>query len=403
MAVFVDESDSQSPDSALRLPAQKRIAPPTAQRLSTITEGAANARQPKGILRTNPSSRTVSRPGDSRHNSGGVSRNSQDTVRTAPPAYEWVPEPKQAEEDGHVPVEGEKVAQLRHGTRTRQRRRDRGGWGRLALILGLVLLLAIALGVGLGVGLSKRKPRNTAQNAPSAQPAGTTPDTGQVQSFPLGEYSLITALRTVDTNCTSNPATWRCYPYTVFSASDSSTNTSSLATFNWVVSNTSTTYATNTTATTPAQGIPANLTVSSTLNPFSISFSDQPLTYISSSSNATSPRYTFNFTMQKPVIPSSAITDNNAAAECFFNQTIFSATMYLGAALTFPSEELAGMSGVGGYTPWPFAVEITQTSPGGQDVPACYETVNGAVGNRIINGLTPEPTSSTCLCDYRNY
>jgi len=107
--------------------------------------------------------------------------------------------------------------------------------------------------------------------------------------------------------------------------------------------------------------------------------------------------------MQKPVISSSSITSNNVAAECFYNQTTFTADLYLDAASTFPSGALADATGLGGYTPWPYAVEITQSSPGGQDVPACYETVNGAVGDRISTGLTPEPAGNECLCDYRNY
>jgi len=408
MAIFKSTSDSQSPDSSLRLPAQKRIVTPAAQRLSTITEGAnagagagANTQPVKGILRSSLSSR----PPSTAPQYSGYARNSQDTSRTGPPAYGSVLEPIRSDEDGHAPVEGEKLAQLRRGGQASRRRRNRGGWGRLALIIGLILLLAIGLGVGLGVGLTRRKANShsNAEGVSSAQPPGTTPDTGQAQIFPLGEYSLITALRTVNTNCTSNAVTWRCYPYSIFNPSDSSTNTSSLATFNWVVTNTSDVYATNTTANTPDEGVPANLTISSTDNPFSISFTNQPMTYIFTSSNSTSARYTFHFPMHKPVIPATSITSNNAAAECFFNQTTFSASLYLHAASTFPGPELASKSGLGGYTPWPYAVEITQSSPGGQDVPACYETVNGAVAGRILSGLTPEPTGSMCTCDYRNY
>lgn len=424
MAIFNAAPEPQSPNSSLRLPAQKRISTPASQRLSTITEGLkpATSQQPKGILRNSSSeARTPRRPGTPRQQSGGPpnrrsqdtansrthDRGSQDTTKTGPPAYEyeWVPEPIDEDEDLCAPVEGEKLAQLRAGG-PRRRRRDRGGWGRLALVVALTLLVVIGLAVGLGVGMTRRKQSKGGSNADSgqsSQPAGTTPDTGQAQQFPLGEYSMITALRTVNTSCTSNPATWRCYPYSVYDPSDSVMNSSSLATFNWIIANTSSTYATNTTGATSGEGVPSNLTISATDNPFSISFTNQSLTYINTASNASSARYTFNFQMAKSVIPSSSITSNNAAAECFFNSTTFTGTLYLEAGRTYPSADLADSTGVGGYTPWPYAIEILQASRGGEDVPACYEMVNGNVGDRILTFNSTEPESSQCLCDYRNY
>lgn len=409
MPFFSPKPASQDPESSLRLPAEKRISIPASQRLSTITEGPyTNSHAPP---RTAPrySGTTVGtprRPGTPRQHSGGTSgRPSQDTQRTAPPAYEWVPEPVDGEEeDLRAPVEGEKLAELRRGGgHARARRRARGGWGRLVLILGLLVLLAIALGVGLGVGLKKRKSNNSANSSSSGQSPGT--NSAPAQQFPLGEYSLITALRTQTMNCTSNPSTWRCYPYTIFNPSDSSTNTSSLATFNWIIANTSSTYASNITAATSAQGVPANLTISSTDNPFSITFTNQSLTYISASSNTSSPRYTFSFSMSKAVNPSTSLTSNNAAAVCFFNQTIFTGTLYLNAPSSFPNSSLlAGATGLGGYTPWPYAVEVSQSQAGGNSVPTCYQTVNGAVGAEILTaGLSPQPESNQCLCDYRNY
>ncbi|KAK5732794.1 hypothetical protein LTR17_010212 [Elasticomyces elasticus] len=368
MAIFnTPPPASQDPQSSLRLPAQKRISAPTAARLSTITESS----QPKGILRPTSSS---TRPTLSRG-----------TSRSGPPAYTWVPEAINDDEDLQAPVEGEKVAELRRNG-SRQRGRTRGGWGRILLIVGLILAV-VALAVGLGVGLTKKKHKQQEDGIP--QPAGTTPDLGQVeQQFPLGEYSFITALRAVETNCTSNAATWRCYPYSVFDPAESSTNTSSLATFNWIVSNTSATYATNETS----SDAPSNLTISSTNNPFSITFGNQSLTYVpGSSDNASSARYEFSFTQQKSVIPSSSILSSGAAAICYYNATIFTGTLYLDTNSTFPGSGVADATGIGGYTPWPYAVEITQTSGGGVGVPDCYQSVNGGVGQRILTATTPEP------------
>ncbi|KAK3629580.1 hypothetical protein LTR22_021857 [Elasticomyces elasticus] len=369
MAIFTTPPPaSQDPQSSLRLPAQKRISAPTAARLSTITESS----QPKGVLRPTSSS---TRPTLSRG-----------TPRSGPPAYTWVPEAINDDEDLQAPVEGEKVAESRRNG-SGQRGRTRGGWGRILLVVGLILAV-VALAVGLGVGLTKKKHKQ--QEDGSSQPAGTTPDVGQVeQQFPLGEYSFITALRTVATSCTSNAATWRCYPYSIFDPAESSTNTSSLATFNWIVSNTSANYATDLTT---GEDVPSNLTISSTNNPFSITFGNQSLTYVpGSSNNASSARYEFSFTQQKSVIPSSSILSSGAAAICYYNATTFTGTLYLDARSTFPGAYVADATGIGGYAPWPYAVEITQTSGGGDGVPDCYQSVNGGVGQRILTATTPEP------------
>lgn len=110
-----------------------------------------------------------------------------------------------------------------------------------------MLLIAIGLGVSLGGGLTvgKKHDIDSSSSDQASQPAGTSPGTDRTQQFPLGEYSMITALRTVDTDCTSYADTWRWYPYTVYDPSDGGTNTSSLATVDWITSNTTREYATN--------------------------------------------------------------------------------------------------------------------------------------------------------------
>ncbi|KAK0249451.1 hypothetical protein B0A54_03704 [Friedmanniomyces endolithicus] len=400
------------PESQLRLPAKKRISTPAAARLSTITEGnnalnpGASDVQPRGILRrpSSTAASTIRTTPSRRASREAAGRTSRDTTRSAPPAYDWVPEPNTGDEDLRAPVEGEKLAELRRNGGYMRKRRSRGGWGRLVLIIGLLFLALLALAVGLGVGLTRKHQTNSNGGDQASQPAGSTTSAAPVQQFPLGEYSMITALRTVATNCTSNPSTWRCYPYTTYDPSDGSTNTSSLASFNWIISNTSSTYATNLTTSTSSQNTPSNLTISSTNNPFSISFTNQSLLYTpATSTNATSGHYTFSFTQSKSVIPSTSLLSSGAAAECFFNSTIFTGTLYLDAASTFPGESLANETGIGGYTPWPYAIEISQSSGGGADVPACYEMVNGGVGNRITTATTPEAGSAECVCDYRNY
>lgn len=297
------------------------------------------------------------------------------------------------QEDGYRLGEGEKTARIKTGSS------KRGGLGRLLLILlGVLVLLAIALGVGLGVGLTRSR-----KSSPTADAAAET-NQSTPAVFPFGEYSFITALHNVQTNCTSNPATWSCWPYTTYNSSPNASITSnagSMATFNWVLSNTSSIYPTNSTGSWPAgNGVSANVSVSTTSDPFGISFTNQNTTWFNTNSN---PYLSFSFTMSKNVVPSTSITSDNTQSQCFYNETMFTATIYLSNSSYVPMTQLDSLSVDGGYTPWPYAVKVEQTSPGGQDIPACYETIDGDIGQRITSGLTAEPANSQCVCEYQNF
>jgi hypothetical protein len=271
-------------------------------------------------------------------------------------------------------------------------------------IMAAVFLVIVALAVGLGVGIGKKN-HNKATEYTDVNSGGQSSDgsSGVQQAFPLGEYSFVTALRAQQTNCTSNSATWRCYPYSVYDAGDSNTANSSQATFNWVITNTSAIYATNRTSLVSDSGVPANLTISSTNNPFALTFTNTSLTYISPSSNKTATRYTFSVTLPKTVVPTPAITTNNAASECFFNSTVVTGSIYLDASRSYPAGDLAESTALGGFQQWPYALEISQVSPGGQGVPDCYEIANGGLGDRITTGLSAESSGSECVCEYRNF
>ena len=392
---------AKQPDSSLRLPAQKRILLSASQRLNTITEGSSSTPStppiPRRSSKRNSALYVVSTPRGRSPRRWSGSATSGDTSRTAPPAYDWVPELTDSVEELNAPVEGEKLAELRRREQGGDKTRRRGGWRRLIIIIALVVFVAVGLAVGLGVGLTSQKHKQNDAD----QSNGPSPDTGLSQKFPLGQYSMVTALKTVQTTCTSNPATWRCYPYAVFNPTDGSTNSSSLASFNWIITNTSSIFATNTSSTTPPEGIPANLTVGAQNDPFSITFPDKPLTYISSSSNSSSARLTFSFTMPKLVIPSPPIATKTS--ECFFNETQFTGTLYLSAPRNYPSGDLADSTTLDVYAQWPYAVDVTQSAAGGQNVPNCYETLDGAVGARITAALVPQPEIDECLCAYRNF
>lgn len=274
----------------------------------------------------------------------------------------------------------------------------KGSWRGLVLPLTIAAILAILLGVGLGVGLverDKKSSRGTMEAKPTMAPLG----------FPIGEYSLNTALERVQTNCTSNSATWRCYPYSSYSTNSTSSASSSLAIFNWALTNTSTTYMSNASLpSTTAAGIPANLTITASYNAFSSPFANESLTYINDADN---PRYTFSYTMTQKIIPTTSLTTDNAAAVCFYNTTLLTGTLYLSSApataVDFPPPGLANSTLLGGYTAWPFAARVEQVVDGGADVPACYKTSNGNLGAPITDGFTGEPSSAECICEWANY
>lgn len=264
----------------------------------------------------------------------------------------------------------------------------------VVVVIVVVLGLAVGLGVGLTVGRGKD---HESENTTISNNGGDTQPT-LIQQLPLGQYSFATSLRAQQTNCSSNPATWRCYPYTVFNPSDQSTQSSSMSTFDWIIENTSTIYATSTTPNTPTSGVPANLTLSSTNNPFALAFTAQELTY-HADTNSSSPRLTFAFPLPKVVVPTSALTSNNAVTQCYFNSTILSGTIYLAESV---NSSFNNSSGSGSYQDWPYAVEVLQSSPGGEEIPNCYQMVDGKLGARI-EGLEPEAEGDECRCEYRNY
>ncbi|KAK6002969.1 hypothetical protein QM012_000814 [Aureobasidium pullulans] len=358
---------SPHPASALQSPPPRRISTRAGQRLSAVVSERA---QSPPLSMSSPSPRLTSRWSDSTHLARTIPRTSHDSM---PPPYVLHP----------GGVDGNKLVAI--GPVVRQR----GGCKRIGFLV-LAALIVIGLGIGLGVGLT-RGGGGGGSNGPAGAHQGE-PDTSQ-PAFPLGEYSLVTALQAVQTNCTSDPDTWRCFPGATFNQSPAS----SLATFNWILSNTSASYATNNSdMTTSAQGVAANMTISASNNPFSIAFDATPLTFI----NDTSPRYTFAANISQKIIPASNITADDRSTACFFNQTQAVGMLFLDN--TF-AQQYTFTGNNASYTLWPYAVQVQLVSPGGQNTPACYYTTNGVIGDQITNVFTPQPAEDECLCKYQNY
>jgi hypothetical protein len=370
------------PDSpSLRKPASKRISLPASQRLSTVTEGAV-----------------AQAPTSARWSIPRTSTSTVATYRTAPPPYELHPPVRH---DIPNPNDEEKLDRLRRKLSATERR---GGWGRLAMLIA-ALLVVIGLAVGLGVGLTtgRKKNSDSAGEGDATYSQQQPEDSTSTQQLPLGQHSFVTSLRSQQTNCTSNPATWRCYPYSVLDPSNPSTNSTSQSTFNWIIRNDSAIYATKDTPSTPSVGIPANLTLSSTNNPFALAFTNQSLTYHSSDGNASPPMLTFSFTLPKTVVPTSAIASDNAATQCFFNSTSLSGRIYLAASSSSQSPLADSTASSGSLEQWPYGVEVFQSSAGGEGTPDCYKTVNGGLGERVTEGLEPVAEGEECRCEYSNF
>lgn len=379
-------SPSSPQGSSLRLPANKRIGTPVSQRLISITDPDS--------LSTRSVDATGSTAGSETGDAGGHStttsthrRRSLASIRLPPPfqqrrtsgtsskishpapPYDWVPEPIDEAHDGRVPVEGEKLRQLRReddeGRTVLWWRRKRG------VVLVVVIIVLIALAVGLGVGFSHQ-----ARATKDAVGAGNRIKTPF--EFPLGQWMVEATLVEANTGCTSNSSIWRCYPYTVGGET----------TFDLTVNNTSELYAPNSTvyADNKPMDVPANLTVSSS-NPFAIPYTNQSLSYITASSNETAERLEWTFEMTKTVMPSSSMMGNGGTAECAFLGTMFTGSLFLNAPRTVVEEA--------SNRQWPYAFEIRQSVRGGEEAVECRGISGGSVSVPGAGGM--------CDCTYRNY
>ncbi|MCJ1479526.1 hypothetical protein MMC13_008212 [Lambiella insularis] len=305
----------------------------------------------------------------------------------SPPRHSYEePPPKYSLWDVTGP-KGEKLMELRHNINANKHIAGRGGWKRLFLLVLMVIAIIVALAVGLSIGLRNR-------NNSSSSLAPTTPlsinSSSPAEPFPIGSYSLVTFLDSVSVNCSSNPATWRCYPYVTYAQSPSFAT----ATFNWIIS-----------------GTQDNYTISSSNDPFAINFADIPLTM--ADEGAANERYTFTTSINKVVVPSSAITSDNSMANCEYNNTVFAAALFTRMPNSYPSNLSAtfsatsvatnGNSSSDGFEPWPYAVSVSQIIAGGTGVPACYEVQNGVLDALLPNATQPRSSGEVCSCIYKNY
>lgn len=174
-------------------------------------------------------------------------------------------------------------------------------------------------------GSDTDQPTSTSPTSSSSSPSS------QIANFPLGSFSLVTFLDTVQTNCTAEAATWSCFPYSTYYSNAAK----SAATFNWVISGKAGAYK-----------------VSSTDNPFGISFKNADLALLDAGKDTE--RYRFQIAQTKTVAPRSNITEDNAAASCDFDNTNLQAYLYTKMAKSWPDEEKGDPSGEPSFQTWPY-------------------------------------------------
>ncbi|PQE18800.1 tat pathway signal sequence protein [Rutstroemia sp. NJR-2017a WRK4] len=260
----------------------------------------------------------------------------------------------------------------------------RGGWGRLSLIvLSMLCALSLVLGLALGLTIGRR----TSSNTPSEITNTNTNTTITTPAFPAGNYSIPTFLTTITTNCTSNPATWKCYPYETYNSNSPSDST---AVFQWVISSND----------------GANLTISSTPNPFSILFNDAPL--VLKDRGMDTERYAFEIEMMKQTRPDVILGVENRAAACYWEGVRLEGELFMGSGVEGDGTEMGegeqgneAETGMGGFVNWAGRVEVRQVVKAGEGVPRCVDGEGESLGDFGV-GNREEAGEEVCECVYGN-
>lgn len=301
---------------------------------------------------------------------------------STPPAY------SQFDSTGVEGPKGEKLADVRKGITGNKHIAKRGGWARLCVIALIILLCLVGLIVGLVIGLRKHKsssstsgPSSTdsGSNSPPGGASGTVggePDNPASNiTFPAGSYRIDTYLSTIATNCTSNSATWTCYPYSTYAEDRSG----SAATYDWIIS--------------PVNGT-NNYTISSTPNVFSLMFSNASMSLMNSGTSQE--HYFFQISMQKPTKPAGQLSSENVASTCYFNETTFQAYLYTKMPKTYPNNS-TDTNTTEPFAPWPYAVKVEQVAASGSGTPTCLDPSGNSVGDFSVSDA-----GQLCDCLYLN-
>ncbi|KAF5974308.1 hypothetical protein FCOIX_8372 [Fusarium coicis] len=221
----------------------------------------------------------------------------------------------------------------------------------LVIALVGVAIVAVALGIGLSIGLKDEDRAPSQETSTSEAPA----------AFPAGSFAFKADLQNTTTDCTSNPSTWRCYPY----------EKGSSTTFFWIISSTN----------------GSSYNISSTENPFAPSFTNLTLNVLDKDTSLE--RLQFSFSMNKTVVPDDKLSSSNRAAKCTFDDTLFEATLWTQRKR---GDEAAGNTK---FAAWPGDVDVVQRKTFNGGSPNCVDSEGGQVGD-------VKSESGACECRYAN-
>ena len=212
----------------------------------------------------------------------------------------------------------------------------------------------------------------------SSNSAANSNNSSATQPFPIGTYGVSTYQIGQASSCTSNSATWQCYPGSTYNTSGPA---ASFTTQRWQIDS-------------PTDST-QDLYISNTNPTFSYPFTNRSLTL----TNTNDPRlsaFSFTFTYRKQVVPPTALTSDGAASRCYYNNTLVSVKLYNtvqggGGNIVGPPD---GSTTAG--TDWPYAVEYVEQVKGG---PECFKYSNGQETTQI----NVAARNGACNCEYRNY
>ncbi|TDZ33261.1 hypothetical protein C8035_v011695 [Colletotrichum spinosum] len=249
---------------------------------------------------------------------------------------------------------------------------DKGRRRRWYIIVGIVFTCLI---VGLSVGLTMDRKQTTLPTSDTPIPPANI--------FPSGSFAFTTALVSAATNCTSAPATWRCYPYQTYSqnSSEAQNGNATRATYFWTISpRTSYSYQ-----------------ISAVANPYSPQFTNVSMDLLDG--NSANERFVFNYTLVKTVaVDSENGGDAGGANKCTYAGTVFRATLWtrktsdgrLDVAAQDGNDTV--VSNGSRWADWPGEVEVAEIKRGGAE---CVDEDGKVVPVKAGEG--------TCECLYANF
>jgi hypothetical protein len=172
-----------------------------------------------------------------------------------------------------------------------------------------------------GSSETDKPPTPASSLAPSTLPSG----------FPVGTFSFVTFLDTMQSGCTANAATWTCPPSTDYYSDPQK----ALTVLNWEIS-----------------GSPGSYKISSKGQDatFGTMFQNEKLELLDSGKDTE--RFRFQLSRAKVVNMTGSIGDEKGDFTCDYGATNIGGALYTKMAKTYPPDTIAVQGA--GNTPWPF-------------------------------------------------